>query len=46
MLTWAGRSYAMGNAHPDVIAAASGRTVANNEDGVAVVIEQLLTELP
>ncbi|MEU2618803.1 Cof-type HAD-IIB family hydrolase [Streptomyces sp. NPDC007157] len=42
MLTWAGHSYAMGNAHPDVIAAASGRTVANNEDGVAVVIEQLL----
>ncbi|MEV6762324.1 Cof-type HAD-IIB family hydrolase [Streptomyces sp. NPDC051105] len=42
MLTWAGQSYAMGNAHPDVIAAASGRTVANNEDGVAVVIEQLL----
>ena len=26
MLTWAGQSYAMGNAHPDVIAAASGRT--------------------
>ncbi|MBQ1096424.1 HAD family hydrolase [Streptomyces sp. b94] len=45
MLTWAGRSYAMGNAHPDVIAAASGRTVANNDDGVAVVIERLLTDL-
>ncbi|MDO0934579.1 HAD hydrolase family protein [Streptomyces sp. DG2A-72] len=44
MLTWAGQSYAMGNAHPDVIAAASGRTVANNEDGVAVVIEQMLAE--
>ncbi|WP_437017960.1 Cof-type HAD-IIB family hydrolase [Streptomyces sp. enrichment culture] len=44
MLTWAGRSYAMGNAHPDVVAAASGRTVANNEDGVAVVIERLLAE--
>ncbi|MET7291798.1 Cof-type HAD-IIB family hydrolase [Streptomyces griseoloalbus] len=44
MLTWAGRSYAMGNAHPDVVAAASGRTVANNDDGVAVVIEQLLDE--
>ncbi|MCQ9131067.1 MULTISPECIES: Cof-type HAD-IIB family hydrolase [Streptomyces] len=44
MLTWAGRSYAMGNAHPDVLAAASGRTAANNEDGVALVIEQLLTE--
>ncbi|MEV5397556.1 Cof-type HAD-IIB family hydrolase [Streptomyces cellulosae] len=42
MLTWAGHSYAMGNAHPDVLAAASGRTVANNDDGVAVVIEQLL----
>ena len=44
MLTWAGRSYAMGNAHPDVLAAASGHTVANNEDGVAVVIERLLAE--
>ncbi|MFG2293164.1 Cof-type HAD-IIB family hydrolase [Streptomyces sp. NPDC048603] len=44
MLTWAGTSYAMGNAHPDVITAASGRTVANNEDGVAVVIERILAE--
>ncbi|MGW7263105.1 Cof-type HAD-IIB family hydrolase [Streptomyces sp. NPDC054842] len=42
MLTWAGRSYAMGNAHPAAIAAASGQTVANNEDGVAVVIERIL----
>ncbi|MGW4033699.1 Cof-type HAD-IIB family hydrolase [Streptomyces sp. NPDC004838] len=46
MLSWAGTSYAMGNAHPDVIAAASGRTVANNEDGVAVVIERILRDLP
>ncbi|MCX4882040.1 MULTISPECIES: Cof-type HAD-IIB family hydrolase [unclassified Streptomyces] len=46
MLTWAGRSYAMGNAHPDVIAAASGRTVANNDDGVAVVIERMLAARP
>ncbi|MDQ0775879.1 HAD-IIB family hydrolase [Streptomyces aurantiacus] len=44
MLTWAGTSYAMGNAHPDVIAAASGRTAANTEDGVAVVIERILAE--
>ncbi|MGV9562413.1 HAD hydrolase family protein [Streptomyces sp. NPDC003480] len=44
MLTWAGRSYAMGNAHPDVVAAASGRTVANNDDGVAVIIEQILAD--
>ncbi len=45
MLSWAGTSYAMGNAHPDVVAAASGHTVANNEDGVAVVIERILAEL-
>lgn len=44
MLTWAGQSYAMGNAHPDVLTAASGRTVGNNEDGVAVVIERMLEE--
>ncbi|OON79309.1 HAD hydrolase family protein [Streptomyces tsukubensis] len=44
MLTWAGRSYAMGNAHPDVIAAASASTVANNDDGVAVVIERIIAE--
>lgn len=45
MLTWAGTSYAMGNAHPDVVAAASGHTVANNDDGVAVVIERILASL-
>lgn len=44
MLTWAGQSYAMGNAHPDVLAAASGQTVDNNDDGVAVVIERMLAE--
>ncbi|WP_328537866.1 HAD-IIB family hydrolase [Streptomyces sp. NBC_00344] len=45
MLSWAGTSYAMGNAHPQAVAAASRRTVANNEDGVAVVIEQILKAL-
>ncbi|PZT80411.1 MULTISPECIES: Cof-type HAD-IIB family hydrolase [unclassified Streptomyces] len=44
MLSWAGRSYAMGNAHPAARAAASGRTATNNEDGVAVVIERILAE--
>lgn len=44
MLSWAGTSYAMGNAHPTALAAASGRTVTNNEDGVAVVIERLVAE--
>ncbi|GAA3011862.1 HAD hydrolase family protein [Streptomyces fulvorobeus] len=42
MLGWAGASYAMGNAHPDAVAAASGVTVTNNEDGVAVVVERIL----
>ncbi|WP_394432442.1 Cof-type HAD-IIB family hydrolase [Streptomyces sp. SGAir0957] len=42
MLTWAGASYAMGNAHPDVLAAATGVTATNNEDGVARVIEDIL----
>ncbi|WP_066957099.1 Cof-type HAD-IIB family hydrolase [Streptomyces lushanensis] len=45
MLAWAGTSYAMGNAHPDVLAAASGRTATNDEDGVAIVIEQILARL-
>ncbi|MFI6143035.1 HAD family hydrolase [Streptomyces griseus] len=46
MLSWAGASFAMGNAHPDAVAAASGRTATNEEDGVAVVIERILAALP
>ncbi|MEV4437400.1 Cof-type HAD-IIB family hydrolase [Streptomyces sp. NPDC049577] len=42
MLSWAGTSYAMANAHPEVLAATTRRTAANNDDGVAAVIEQLL----
>ncbi|MCK7623316.1 HAD family hydrolase [Streptomyces sp. RS10V-4] len=42
MLTWAGTSYAMANAHPDVLAATTHRTESNNDDGVAVVIERIL----
>ncbi|WP_327368649.1 HAD hydrolase family protein [Streptomyces sp. NBC_01217] len=44
MLRWAGTSYAMGNAHPAALAAASGRTASNDDDGVAVVIERILAE--
>ncbi|MFD7864048.1 HAD hydrolase family protein [Streptomyces sp. NPDC059783] len=44
MLRWAGSSYAMGNAHPAALAAASGRTATNNEDGVALVIERIVAE--
>ncbi|MET9292182.1 HAD hydrolase family protein [Streptomyces sp. NPDC003077] len=42
MLTWAGTSYAMANAHPDVLAATTHRTAANTEDGVAAVIERIV----
>ncbi|MFB6439674.1 Cof-type HAD-IIB family hydrolase [Streptomyces sp. NPDC056411] len=42
MLTWAGTSYAMANAHPEVLAATTHRTASNNDDGVAVVIEEIL----
>ncbi|MFJ9415010.1 Cof-type HAD-IIB family hydrolase [Streptomyces sp. NPDC101227] len=43
MLSWAGTSYAMANAHPDVLAATTRRTASNNDDGVAVVIERILS---
>ncbi|RKN38029.1 HAD hydrolase family protein [Streptomyces hoynatensis] len=42
MLAWAGTSYAMANAHPAVLAATDRHTASNEEDGVAVVIEELL----
>jgi len=41
MLAWAGTSYAVANAHPDVLAAVDHVIPGNNEDGVAQVIEQL-----
>ena len=42
MLAWAGTSYAMANAHPTVRAAADRVAPANDDDGVAQVIESLL----
>ena len=42
MLGWAGRPYAMANAHRDVLAAVEARAPSNEEDGVAVVLEELL----
>ncbi|ANW20146.1 HAD family hydrolase [Streptomyces clavuligerus] len=44
MLRWAGRSVAMANAHPDVLAAADETTLSNDEDGVAHRLEALLAE--
>jgi Cof subfamily protein (haloacid dehalogenase superfamily) len=43
MLGWAGTAYAMGGSHPEVLAAVTRRTGSVEEDGVAVVLEQLLT---
>ena len=42
LLAFAGRSVAVGNAHPDVLAAAGEVTATNDEDGVALVLERLL----
>lgn len=42
MLAWAARSYAMGDAHPEAVAAATDRTATNAEDGVARIIESFL----
>ncbi|WP_043619748.1 HAD family hydrolase [Nonomuraea candida] len=41
MLSWAGTSYAVANAHPDVLAAVDHVTATNDDDGVAQVIEKL-----
>lgn len=41
MLIWAGTSYAVANAHPDVLAAVDHVTSANNDDGVARILEAL-----
>ena len=40
LLTWAGRSVAMGNAHPAVRAVADEVTLTNDEDGVAAYLER------
>jgi hydroxymethylpyrimidine pyrophosphatase-like HAD family hydrolase len=45
MLTWASRSWAMADGHPDLMKHAKFRTDAHEEDGVAKVIERLI-ELP
>lgn len=42
MLSWAGTSYAMANAHPTVLAVADHVAPHHDEDGVAQVLERLL----
>jgi hydroxymethylpyrimidine pyrophosphatase-like HAD family hydrolase len=43
MLSWASRSWAMEDGHPDLMKYAKFQTDAHQEDGVAKVIEQLLS---
>ena len=41
LLVWAGRGYAMANAHESVLAATEHHAPRHDEDGVAVVLEEL-----
>jgi hydroxymethylpyrimidine pyrophosphatase-like HAD family hydrolase len=41
LLTWAGTSCAVANAHPDVLAAATVIIGSNDDDGVAEYLEKL-----
>ncbi|MFB9532788.1 HAD family hydrolase [Nonomuraea roseola] len=43
VLTYAGAGYAMANSHHTVLAAVERRTLSNDEDGVAVVLERYFT---
>lgn len=43
MLEWAGRSFAVANGRPEAQAVADERCAANDEDGVAAVLEALLS---
>jgi hydroxymethylpyrimidine pyrophosphatase-like HAD family hydrolase len=42
MLEWAGRAYAVANAHPSVLAVADDVLPSNDDDGVASLIDSLL----
>ena len=45
MLQWAGRGIAVANAHPTVLAAVNEVAPSNEDDGVAVILEQLIAGL-
>jgi Cof subfamily protein (haloacid dehalogenase superfamily) len=44
MMAWAGTSYAVANASPAVLAAATARTASNDDDGVAIIIERVIEQ--
>jgi hypothetical protein len=43
MLQWAGRAYAVANAHPSVLAVADEVLPSNDDDGVATLIDALIS---
>ena len=45
MLRWAGRSFGVANAHPDVLDVVDQVCASNNDDGVAQVLEELLADI-
>jgi Cof subfamily protein (haloacid dehalogenase superfamily) len=45
MLAWAGTSYGVANAHPEVLAVVDKTAPANDEDGVAAVLEEFFQPL-
>jgi hydroxymethylpyrimidine pyrophosphatase-like HAD family hydrolase len=46
MIEWAGRGIAVANAHPEVLELADHIAPSNDDDGVAVTTEPLLTDAP
>jgi hydroxymethylpyrimidine pyrophosphatase-like HAD family hydrolase len=44
MLAWAGTSYAMANAHPEVLDIATHVLPSNDDEGVADLIDSVLAE--
>jgi len=45
MLRWAGRSFGVANAHPDVLEVVDDVCPSNEQDGVAQVLETLLADI-
>jgi hypothetical protein len=45
MLRWAGRSFGVANAHPDVLAIVDEVCPSNEHDGVARVLETLMADI-
>jgi Cof subfamily protein (haloacid dehalogenase superfamily) len=46
MLMWAGRSFAVANAHPDVLKTANEVCAGNDDDGVAEILERAVHPAP